>query len=205
MVGAWPFRHPKPPPEAVATPGGPADLPARPLAVRLEASPLADVSPAVGMEQVSLKSRKTKKLTVDEMPTVSVLESLGGPPPLGQLYQSLVKAPPDFDNRQSDSPYVMSERGELYAAPSPVRGLASEAFKFQPAVETRPKLRDHRIVDGDTLDGLAERYLGKASRAEEIFELNRDLLRDPNILPVGKRLRIPDRGDPALTPVARVE
>jgi hypothetical protein len=51
--------------------------------------------------------------------------------------------------------------------------------------------RTHRIADGDTLTRLAERYLHDAGRAHEIFELNREVLRDPNLLPIGTSLRIP--------------
>ena len=43
-----------------------------------------------------------------------------------------------------------------------------------PADETA---RTHTVVDGDTLAALAERYLGSAARAEEIYQANRDMLR----------------------------
>jgi hypothetical protein len=51
--------------------------------------------------------------------------------------------------------------------------------------------RTHRVVDGDTLESLAERYLGASARAEEIQAVNRDLLPDPKLLPIGVELRIP--------------
>jgi nucleoid-associated protein YgaU len=53
--------------------------------------------------------------------------------------------------------------------------------------------RTHKIVDGDTLSALAERYLGSASRAKEIFNANRDVLTDPKLLPIGVELKIPPR------------
>jgi nucleoid-associated protein YgaU len=49
----------------------------------------------------------------------------------------------------------------------------------------------HKIVDGDTLAGLAERFLKSASRAAEIFEANRDVLAAPEPLPIGVELKIP--------------
>ena len=49
----------------------------------------------------------------------------------------------------------------------------------------------HRIVDGDSLAELAERYLGSASRAPEIFEANRDVLFSPQLLPIGAELKMP--------------
>ncbi len=49
----------------------------------------------------------------------------------------------------------------------------------------------HVIVDGDTLAGLASRYLGDANRWPELWEANRDLLADPAALPIGAKLRLP--------------
>ncbi len=52
-------------------------------------------------------------------------------------------------------------------------------------------VRTHKVVDGDTLTALAERYLGSADRAAEIYQLNRDRLLSPELLPIGVELRIP--------------
>jgi hypothetical protein len=54
--------------------------------------------------------------------------------------------------------------------------------------------RTHLIVDGDSLRRLAERYLKDANRSNEIYELNRDALSSPDLLPIGKELKIPARG-----------
>ena len=54
--------------------------------------------------------------------------------------------------------------------------------------------RTHRITDGDTLEGLAQRYLGSTDRAGEIYEANREVLSHPDILPIGAELKIPPRG-----------
>ena len=51
----------------------------------------------------------------------------------------------------------------------------------------------HEIRDGDTLTRLAEHYLGAADRYLEIFDLNRDILTTPDLLPIGRSLRIPPR------------
>lgn len=44
---------------------------------------------------------------------------------------------------------------------------------------------------GDTLSGLAGRFLGNQGRFRELYELNRDVLRSPNDLPEGVTIRIP--------------
>lgn len=49
----------------------------------------------------------------------------------------------------------------------------------------------HRIVDGDTLAAIARRYYGDEQRAREIFEYNRGVLKDPELLPIGTELTLP--------------
>jgi LysM repeat protein len=51
----------------------------------------------------------------------------------------------------------------------------------------------HVVADGDSLPKIAERYLRDAARAREIFDLNRDVLTNPDLLPIGTELRIPQR------------
>ena len=62
--------------------------------------------------------------------------------------------------------------------------------------ETASAPPTHKIIDGDSLASLAERYLGSASRAMEIYEANRSVLAQPEILPIGVELKIP-RADQA--------
>jgi hypothetical protein len=59
---------------------------------------------------------------------------------------------------------------------------------------------EHKIADGDTLSNLAERYLGRADRYLEIYELNRPVLASPDLLPIGVTLKIPGQAPaPPLT------
>ena len=76
--------------------------------------------------------------------------------------------------------YVESERDEA-ESPQLLAGQGQDA----------PIL--HQIVDGDTLAKLADRYLGSAARSREIYERNRDVLLNPDLLPIGKVLKIPPR------------
>jgi nucleoid-associated protein YgaU len=47
------------------------------------------------------------------------------------------------------------------------------------------------VVEGDTLWGLAERELGSGARYTEIFEANREVIEDPDLIFPGQKLRIP--------------
>jgi nucleoid-associated protein YgaU len=51
--------------------------------------------------------------------------------------------------------------------------------------------RTHRVVDGDTLASLAKRYLGRGDRYMDLFDANRAILADPDVLPIGIELEIP--------------
>lgn len=51
--------------------------------------------------------------------------------------------------------------------------------------------RTHEVVRGDTLSAIAKKYYGKASEYPKIFEANRDILKDPDHIHPGQKLRIP--------------
>ena len=51
--------------------------------------------------------------------------------------------------------------------------------------------RDYLVQKGDTLSSIAAKELGSSGRFSEIFEANRETLRDANDLQVGMTLRIP--------------
>jgi nucleoid-associated protein YgaU len=49
----------------------------------------------------------------------------------------------------------------------------------------------HVVEPGDTLSKLAKKYYGDASLYMQIFEANKDQLKDPDLIKVGQKLRIP--------------
>lgn len=101
-------------------------------------------------------------------------------------------------------------------------GLVPEPIAMEPAAENAPgaKLASsttvkpltpplaptmsetrHLVQRGDTLSSIAARYLGSSARFEEIYEANRDQLRDANDLRIGQELRIPSRPLPDASPI----
>lgn len=56
-----------------------------------------------------------------------------------------------------------------------------------------PPVLMHTVQPGDTLRGLAARFLGDERRWREIFEANRETIRDPNLIRPGMELTIPLR------------
>lgn len=47
------------------------------------------------------------------------------------------------------------------------------------------------IQKGDTLWAIATRYLGTGNRYPEIFEANREVIKDPDLIYPGQKIRIP--------------
>lgn len=93
---------------------------------------------------------------------------------------------------QSDEPPPLPKEypGETSdMRPSALRPLRPIPFALLARPESEQRI--HRVVDGDTLPALAERYLGDTSRWEEIFAANRDVLTDPRLLPIGVELKLP--------------
>jgi nucleoid-associated protein YgaU len=67
-------------------------------------------------------------------------------------------------------------------AASPLPGPGPQAAGDVTVYEVKP---------GDTLSGIAQRFYGKASLYPKIFEANRDILTNPDLIKVGQKLKIP--------------
>lgn len=77
----------------------------------------------------------------------------------------------------------------------PMNSDARPAYDIAPTVAPQtpvwPEEVVHVVKNGDTLEKLAARYLEDEGRALELFDLNRDQLTNPHLLPIGAELRIP--------------
>ena len=51
----------------------------------------------------------------------------------------------------------------------------------------------YTIQKGDTLSGIAKSLFGDPMRYNEIFNLNRDVLTNPDLIKVGQKLKLPNR------------
>ena len=51
--------------------------------------------------------------------------------------------------------------------------------------------RIYEVVSGDSLSKIAKREYGDANKWKQIFDANRDLIKDPNKIFPGQKLKIP--------------
>lgn len=51
----------------------------------------------------------------------------------------------------------------------------------------------YTVKAGDTLSKISKKYLDNPNRYSEIFNLNKDILSNPDLIKVGQRLKIPNK------------
>ena len=54
-----------------------------------------------------------------------------------------------------------------------------------------PEEQTYTIASGDSLSKIAKHFYGDANRWREIFEANRDVIKDPDLIYPGKTIKIP--------------
>lgn len=57
--------------------------------------------------------------------------------------------------------------------------------------ETAPKPKTYTVVKGDTLWNIAKKNLGNGARYTEIYNLNKDKIKNPNLIYPGQVLTLP--------------
>lgn len=63
--------------------------------------------------------------------------------------------------------------------------------KKPPRPVEKPKVRTHTVVRGDTLWHIAKRYLANGAKWKEIYNLNKDKIKNPNLIYPGQVFKIP--------------
>jgi len=79
------------------------------------------------------------------------------------------KPKPDFSN-------VTSGSSSTAPAPAPAK----------------PAARTYTVVAGDNLSKIAKNFYGDANKWKKIFEANRDIIKNPDLIKPGQTLKIPD-------------
>jgi hypothetical protein len=216
---AWLFRDPAPPvePNPKPAPFTGEQVAWQSQEFTLDESDSAEVSPARSLYLEGNSSEESEMQDVAPLPTVrpAMLENVKPPPQLPSSYERVA------DNRRPESPaFQRGVLGIPTAdppsgmvavdppeAPSGPSSAANEDWQVvaprvplspaQPAggasksPEPSTSVVRHRIVDGDSLEKLAARYLGDRARWPEIFRRNALKLSHPEILPIGVEIEIP--------------
>lgn len=115
-------------------------------------------------------------------------EQIAEPSPEVRLVSGTSPARPKVRVRPAAPTENVKSADEADASP-PLR--PSHPATAESPREDQPRRVTHTIRDGDTLESIAELRLGSARRWRELYDLNRATLSDPESLPVGAKLRLP--------------
>ena len=70
-------------------------------------------------------------------------------------------------------------------------GGSSTAPTAPEPTSTSGSARTYVVVKGDTLSGIAKREYGDANKWPTIYEANKDVIKNPDLIYPGQQLRIP--------------
>ncbi len=194
---AWPFRKTKDETKFDSVAQAPVASPdlaqSEPERAQAQASqqppPLGSPAPHVVAKMMSLADGG-KPIT---RPPASASFDLANHPALAATpappsASPVTPAVPPATQASETRPMAHGPVGRSHARPA--YPTAEQDRRFD-AEEHRPREVRHVVQNSDTLEKLAKRYLGDEGRALEIFDLNRDVLDNPHLLPIDAELRIP--------------
>ena len=69
--------------------------------------------------------------------------------------------------------------------------MSDETKQQDPGSNAWDATQWHEVVAGDTLSKIAEKYYGDPGLYTQIFEANKDILANPDLIRIGQKLRIP--------------
>jgi len=90
---------------------------------------------------------------------------------------------------------VMQQFDQLVKTDNTVNAMRVDAPKPAPAPApppaSKPVERIHVVVAGESLSKIAQKYYGNGNKYMKIFEANKDILSNPDLIKPGQKLRIP--------------
>ena len=72
-----------------------------------------------------------------------------------------------------------------------VQGVSDVKIDNLQAPAVQKKVEYYLIKKGDTLSAIAKQFYGKANDYPKIFEANREVIKDPNLIFPDQKIRIP--------------
>ena len=64
-----------------------------------------------------------------------------------------------------------------------------------PAKPVEPAAQTYTVISGDSLSKIAKHFYGEANKWRRIFEANRDIIKDPDLIQPGQVLKIPSESE----------
>lgn len=72
-----------------------------------------------------------------------------------------------------------------------VKGVSNVVVDDLESPPASPEVQYYTVVKGDTLSAIAKQFYGNAMKYPKIFEANREVVKDPDLIYPGQKIRIP--------------
>jgi nucleoid-associated protein YgaU len=110
--------------------------------------------------------------------------TVGGPKVGGPTVAQTPASPPARPSRTTRPPVSDTD---IVSAPNPAAVVKEEA----PTPPAEPVEQTHTVVSGDNLSVISRKYYGTADHWRKIYEANKAIIKDPNVVRIGQVLTIP--------------
>jgi len=164
---------------------------------------------ASGASEAGMDEEPAEYLRITQgQPADADAASLGPPEPIQPIRNDsnnrVAQIPVPDHNAAWNVGAAKSDDQRIDNTTRPSRGTTADNSDKRPTDASRPasngvsqpkagtqSFRTYRVKSGDTLSGIAQRFLGNSLRYRDIYEANRDVLNDPHDLRPGMVIRIP--------------
>ncbi len=87
--------------------------------------------------------------------------------------------------------HTQYEKNQIWDKIKEVGGESAKDIKADIKTEATDYYHIHKVVSGDTLGKISKQYLGEAGKYMAVFNVNKDQLKNPDLINVGQELKIP--------------
>lgn len=123
-----------------------------------------------------------------------VSKVIGDIPQVSEVHNKLVVGAPEVTEPEEAKaePEADHEPADTAATtPEPAQETTSQAAEPAPAESAETPLKTYTVKPGDSLWKIAEAHYGNGSKYHAIFDANRDILDNPDLIKPGQVLKLP--------------
>jgi ABC-type nitrate/sulfonate/bicarbonate transport system substrate-binding protein/LysM repeat protein len=158
------------------------------------------------LRELGIKDPNARSARPEQFVDLTFIKELDSSGFVDRLYKSTAVATAAPRTEPATPPVVAKEKSapaEARAKPVPTEErtkpvakqvlVPSEKAAATPATAgaTKPMAEEYTVKAGDTLSRLAGQFYNSVSKWERIYEANKDVLKNPNYIYVGQKLKIP--------------
>src|SRR5215475_3252987 len=149
------------------------------------------------LQELAPKDPKAKAARPEQFVDMSFVKELDGSGFIDRLY----KAKPALTASETRPPVASPSTTEKGTAAAQKKEVASDSKRKSEKLAQVSKgasgSTEHTVKAGDTLSHLALQYYGNARKCPQIYEANKETMRNPNYIYIGQKVIVPADSGPA--------